>query len=98
MEHRRPSARSRIDESGRSRPAGRNSRFFLAIVVGAESCASAQVSAPQATHTAAAMLPRDGFTFPEWKFRNTYETNADGTRGRYTSSDIPPRIGRQQIP
>jgi pimeloyl-ACP methyl ester carboxylesterase len=45
----------------------------------------------------AAMLAREGFTFPEWEFRNTYETNADGTRGRYKSSDIPPRIGRQQI-
>jgi pimeloyl-ACP methyl ester carboxylesterase len=46
----------------------------------------------------AAMLAREGFTFPEWEFRNTYETNADGTRGRYKSTDIPPRIGAQQIP
>jgi pimeloyl-ACP methyl ester carboxylesterase len=44
------------------------------------------------------MLQNQGFTFPESEFRNVYETNPDGTRGRYKSSDIPPRIGRVQIP
>jgi pimeloyl-ACP methyl ester carboxylesterase len=46
----------------------------------------------------AAFLQSQGFTFPESEFRNGYETNPDGTRGRYKSSDIPPRIGRLQIP
>jgi len=46
----------------------------------------------------AAMLQNQGFTFPESEFRNTYETNSDGTRGRYKSPDIPPRIGQGQIP
>jgi non-heme chloroperoxidase len=45
----------------------------------------------------AAMLQNRGFTFPESEFRNTFETNSDGTRGRYTSSDIPPKIGALQI-
>jgi pimeloyl-ACP methyl ester carboxylesterase len=39
-----------------------------------------------------------GLTLPESEFRNTYETNADGTIGRYKSPDIPSRIGRLQIP
>jgi len=46
----------------------------------------------------AAMLQNQGFTFPESEFRNTYEINSDGTRGRYKSPDIPPRIGQRQIP
>jgi pimeloyl-ACP methyl ester carboxylesterase len=46
----------------------------------------------------ASLLAGQGFTFPESEFRNTYETNPDGTRGRYKSTDIPPRIGRLQIP
>jgi pimeloyl-ACP methyl ester carboxylesterase len=41
--------------------------------------------------------PNQGSTFPESEFRSVYETNPDGTRGRYKSSDIPPRIGRLQI-
>jgi non-heme chloroperoxidase len=44
-----------------------------------------------------AMLQTQGFTFPEWEFRNTYQTNPDGTRGPYKSTDIPPRIGQRQI-
>ena len=43
------------------------------------------------------LLHTQGFTFPESEFRNTYETNPDGSRGSYKSSDIPPRIGREQI-
>jgi len=39
-----------------------------------------------------------GLTLPESEFRNTYETNPDGTIGRYKSPDIPSRIGRLQIP
>ncbi|HXM36345.1 MAG TPA: alpha/beta hydrolase [Pyrinomonadaceae bacterium] len=46
----------------------------------------------------ASFLQSHGFTFPESEFRNGFETNPDGTRGRYKSSDIPPRIGRLQIP
>ena len=46
----------------------------------------------------AAMLQNQGFTFPEAEFRNTYQTNPDGTRGRYKSQDIPPKIGKLQIP
>jgi len=45
----------------------------------------------------ASLLASQGFTFPESEFRITYETNPDGSRGRYKSSDIPPRIGRLQI-
>jgi len=45
----------------------------------------------------AAMLDAQGFTFPESEFRNTYETNPDGLRGPYKSTDIPPRIGQRQI-
>jgi non-heme chloroperoxidase len=39
-----------------------------------------------------------GLTLPESEFRNTYETNSDGTIGRYKSPDIPSRIGHLQIP
>jgi pimeloyl-ACP methyl ester carboxylesterase len=46
----------------------------------------------------AEMLQSRGFTFPESEFRNVFETNPDGTRGRYKSSDIPPKIGKLQIP
>jgi pimeloyl-ACP methyl ester carboxylesterase len=46
----------------------------------------------------AAMLQNRGVTFPESEFRNVYETNPDGTRGRYKSTEIPPKIGKLQIP
>jgi pimeloyl-ACP methyl ester carboxylesterase len=46
----------------------------------------------------AAMLQNRGFAFPESEFRNVYESNPDGTRGRYKSTEIPPKIGKLQIP
>lgn len=39
-----------------------------------------------------------GLTLPESELRNTYETNPDGSIGKYKSADIPSRIGRLQIP